>query len=45
MLQRKVVEKIKTHFMFKNILSNMPFSGQATVYNMACVDCVLDTKG
>jgi len=46
MFKTKVVEKIKTSFMFKNILSNiMPFSGQATDDNMACVDCVLDTKG
>jgi hypothetical protein len=46
MFQTKVVEKIKTHFMFKGILSNtMPFSGQATDDNMAHVVCVLDTEG
>jgi hypothetical protein len=43
MFQTKVLEKFKTHFMFKSILSNiMPFSGQATDDNMAHV---LDTEG
>jgi hypothetical protein len=46
MFQTKDVEKIKTHFLFKSILSNtMPFSGQATDDNMAHVVCVLDTEG
>jgi len=46
MFQTKVVEKIKRHFMFRSILSNiMPFSWQARDDNMACVDCVMDTEG
>jgi len=46
MFQTKCVEKIKTRFMFKSILSNiMSFSGHATDDNVARVDCVLDTEG
>jgi len=54
MLQTKVVEKIKTHFVFNNFFSenravyeimwkNIVRAGQATDVNMAHVHCILDT--